>query len=180
MFDNCPLITTINMASLVSIGNSGLRSTFRNMLGLADLYFPSLYQDSLGGNSAFYNMLAGVDNCTLHFPNNLSETGLIESLQTYNETAPFGATAGSVVYDLPATVTLFDGSGNTYYRNPKFDTQDALAWFQGSSTTEPNARKTPFYTDRDNGSTYGDPAVGEDIYTDAELTDVYDTIDDIQ
>ena len=96
----------------------------------------------------------------MHFPSNLqSVIGSWSDVQN-----GFGGTNTTVLFDLPATVTLV--GTNSYYRNPKYDTATALAWFDTSAT-----RATPYYT---SGTT--DPVVNDAIYSDAGCTTQVDTI----
>lgn len=102
VFYGCTGITTANFTNLASIGRAGMSNAFENCTNLASLYFPALTTLSFGSyTNQFNNMLTGVANCTVHFPSNLQS--LIETFTGYSTTAPFGATAGTVLFDLPAT-----------------------------------------------------------------------------
>jgi hypothetical protein len=46
-------------------------------------------------------MCSAIPNITLHFPSNVQS--VIEGLDGYSATAPFGAVSGTVLFDLPAT-----------------------------------------------------------------------------
>lgn len=105
MFYNCTGLTSATFTSLSQIGGSNsCRYMFAGCTNLTDIYYPALI-GFLGSSSVkksvFTNMCMGVTNVTLHFPSNMqSEVG---TLTGYSTTAPFGATAGTVLFDLPAT-----------------------------------------------------------------------------
>lgn len=66
----------------------------------AVVYFPSLTTASIHANG-LRNSCFEATNITLHFPSNVQAT--IETLSGYSTTAPFSATSGTVLFDLPAT-----------------------------------------------------------------------------
>lgn len=102
MFASCPLITTMTFTNLTTLYRNCCYKMFENCTNLASLYFPAITTTSFSGAvNQFNSMLVGVDNCTLHFPSNVQS--VIEGLTGYSTTAPFGATAGTVLFDLPAT-----------------------------------------------------------------------------
>jgi hypothetical protein len=112
-------------------------------------------------------MCSGIPNITLHFPSNTQAA--VETLVGYSTTAPFGATAGTVLFDLPATYTLTGADSNTYSRNPKYDTATSLAWKVGAYGT---TNFTPaYYT-----SGLTDPTVGTTIYSDSACTTSVTTV----
>jgi hypothetical protein len=112
-------------------------------------------------------MCGSITNITLHFPSNTQAK--VETLSGYSTTAPFGATSGTVLFDLPATNTLSGADSNTYSRNPKYDTATSLAWKVGAYGT---TNFTPaYYT---SGTT--DPSASDAIYSDAACTQSVTTI----
>lgn len=139
--------------------------------GIKTLNFPALRISSFGSNASgtFQNMLQGVTSCTIHFPKNLNpetECTTISSLMTYPN---FGGTDTVLVFDLPSTNPLIGVNGSQYDRNPKYDTQTALAWKVGLYNPDPI-----YYT-----SSLNDPQIGDTIYSDAECTVAVTTIDSI-
>ena len=111
-------------------------------------------------------MLQGVTGCTVHFPSNLQSV-----IGSWSDvTAGFGGTNTTVLYDLPATVTLTGADAKTYKRNPKYDTATALGWYEVGT----DRFTTQVYT---SGTT--DPAVGDTIYSDSACTNAVTTIDSI-
>ena len=196
-FANCTNITMVNFPVLTTItGYYGLNNAFRNTnltgsvyfpslttlnahtcmgecfyrcLNLTNLYFLSLTPTSFGTyTNIFNNMLSGVTGCTVHFPSNIQST--IGSWSSV--TGGFGGTNTTVLFDLPATVTLTGADTVTYTRNPKYDTATALAWKVGAyGTTD----FTPaYYT---SGTT--DPQANDTIYSDAACTTTVTTISSI-
>lgn len=168
MFYGCSVLVSVNFSSLNKIQYSGaFANMFRNCSALTNLYFPAVDNSSFVDSVVFSNMCRSIPNITLHFPSNTQST--VEGLSGYSTTKPFGATAGTVLFDLPATVTLTGADTNTYQRNPKYDTSGALGWF---NTTV--GRATPYYT---SGTT--DPSVSDTIYSDSACTTPITTISSI-
>lgn len=160
-FYGCSALTTVIWSSLTeATGENALSGAF-SYSGITSLFFPSLSSTGFGTKTnQFQSMLFRVSGCTVHFPSNLqSVIGSWSDVQN-----GFGGTNTTVLFDLPATVTLV--GTNSYYRNPKYDTATALAWFDTSAT-----RATPYYT---SGTT--DPVVNDAIYSDAGCTTQVDTI----
>lgn len=104
IFRFCTGITTVTFDSLSVVTGSGcLTLAFGNIPNLSSMYFPAIKTTSFGNDikNQFSNMCLGALNVTLHFPSNVQS--VIETLSGYSTTAPFGATAGTVLFDLPAT-----------------------------------------------------------------------------
>ena len=101
MFSGCTGITSATFTNLTYIDSYGLYYMFSSCTNLATLSFPAVTSSSFVSTNCLNNMLYGVSNCTLHFPSNVQTT--VENLTGYSTTAPFGATAGTVLFDLPAT-----------------------------------------------------------------------------
>ena len=162
IFQNCRSLTTFTWSSLAELtGDAALQGAFNSCVALTSLYFPALKSTAFGTQTNQFNgMLYGVRGCTVHFPSNLQS--VIGSWTSV--TAGFSGTNTTVLFDLPATVTLV--GTNSYERNPKFDTAGALAWYDTSST-----RATPYYT---SGTT--DPTVNSAIYSDSACTTQVDTV----
>ena len=169
MFSGCTGLTSVSLPSLTTVsGTSVFQAMFNGCRNLTSLSFPSITPNSFGTRTnQFNNMCQAIPNITLHFPSNTQAA--VEALTGYSTTAPFGATAGPVLFDLPATNTLTGADSNTYSRNPKYDTATSLAWKVGAyGTTD----FTPaYYT---SGTT--DPAVSDAIYSDAACTQSVTTI----
>ena len=125
MFADCGTLSSVDASSAALVNATG---AFVNT-ALTTMSFPSFaplatwYNDR---NDALYNMFAGVSNIALHFPSNVQT--IVEGLNGYSTTAPFGATAGSVAFDLPATYALSGSLGNLFVRCPKYDTETSMAW----------------------------------------------------
>lgn len=171
MFADTSLVT-VKFSSLTSItGLNSMSNTFSNCTNLTSLWFPSITPASFGSRTGqLSTMCSGVPNVTLHFPSN--SQAKVETLGGYSATAPFGAVSGTVLFDLPKTVTLTGADTIEYTRNPKYDTATALAWKVGAYGT---TNFTPeYYT---SGTT--DPAVSDTIYSDAACTTTVTTISSI-
>ena len=103
MFASCSGITSVNLNSLTTIsGMNACASMFANCSNLSSISFPAIKTTSFGSQrNQFTNMCSGITGITLHFPSNVQS--VIEGLTGYSTTAPFGATSGTVLFDLPAT-----------------------------------------------------------------------------
>lgn len=169
MFSGCTGLISASLPSLTIVsGNSACISMFNACRNLTSLSFPSITPNSFGTRvNQFNNMCQSIPNITLHFPSNTQTA--VEALTGYSATAPFGATAGTVLFDLPATNTLTGADSNTYSRNPKYDTATSLAWKVGAYGT--TNFDTPYYT---SGTT--DPQVNNTIYSDSACTTAATTI----
>lgn len=169
-------LTSMCFHSLKALyGAHDMYRTFRSASNLAILSFPALTSSSFGTYiTQFEQMCQSVTNVTIHFPSNVQS--VIEGLTGYSTTKPFGATAGTVLFDLPATIILTGANSQAYERSPKDDTGTALAWRKQDTGTAPNfvIDWTPFYT---NGLT--DPQVNDTIYSDSACTTAVTTISSI-
>ena len=165
-------VTSVVLSSLTDIKeSSACTSMFASCPNLTSLSFPSITPNSFGSKKdQFNNICFNVSNITLHFPSNTQAK--IETLTGYSTTTPFGAVAGTILFDLPATNTLTGADSKTYSRNPKYDTATALAWKVGAyGTTD----FTPaYYT-----SGTSDPQANDTIYSDAACTTAVTTISSI-
>ena len=172
--DGCTSLTTVKVPSLKYIGSGSASGTFRGCILLSSIYFPAINNSSFGSNLSLNGMCTNCVNITLHFPTNVQAT--VEALTGYSTTAPFGATSGTVLFDLPATVILTGANSQAYERNPKDDTGTALSWRKQDTGTlsTPITDWTPYYT---SGTT--DPAVSDTIYSDAACTVAETTISSI-
>ena len=169
MFFNCTGLTSVNLSSLTTLpGGNACASMFSGCTNLTPLSFPSITPNSFGSRTnQFNNMCQNISGITLHFPSNVQS--VIEGLVGYSTTAPFGAIAGTVLFDLPATYTLTGADAVTYTRNPKYDTATSLAWKVGAYGT---TNFTPaYYT---SGTT--NPSVSDAIYSDSACTQSVTTI----
>lgn len=172
--EGCTSLTTVKVPSLKYIGSGSANSTFRGCISLSSIYFPAINNSSFGSNLSLNAMCTNCVNITLHFPSNVQS--IVEGLTGYSTTAPFGATSGTVLFDLPATVILTGANSQAYERNPKDDTGTALSWRKQDTGTQarPITDWTPFYT---SGTT--DPAVNDTIYSDSACTTAVTTISSI-
>ena len=103
MFNRCTNMTTVNLNSLsVITGSQACMNMFYGCTALTSLSFPAITTTSFGSYiNQFNNMCQSIPSITLHFPSNVQS--VIEGLTGYSTTAPFGATSGTVLFDLPAT-----------------------------------------------------------------------------
>lgn len=103
MFSGCSKLLSFSFSNLNSLtGQTALRYMFQNCTTLGMIYFNKLNTTSFGSyRNQFTNMLSGCSNVTLHFPSNLQST--IQTMDGYSTTAPFGASSGTISFDLPAT-----------------------------------------------------------------------------
>lgn len=174
-FYGCPLLTTVDLSSLKSVGSSAFQYTFGNT-AITDLKMPAITNSSFGTQTnCFNNMLTSLTNVTVHFPSNVQAK--IETLTGYSTTAPFGATSGTVLFDLPSTAHLIGANTTEYERNPKYDTATALAWrvLDDPDLSTLQLSLTPaYYT-----SGLTDPAVNDTIYSDAACTTTVTTVSSI-
>jgi hypothetical protein len=129
MFTGCSSLVSVDLSSAAYIHAPGL---FQDT-ALTTVSFPSFAPDTQWydeHNDALVQAFNNVSNITLHFPSNVQS--IVEGLDEYSATAPFGATAGSVLFDLPATYAIEDQNGSVLVRCPVKDTASALAWFMWS------------------------------------------------
>ena len=175
-FRECSNITEFVFDSLSYVNShNGLQYCFQGCTNLVSLSFPALTSTSFESTTTqFSSMCGGITGITLHFPSNAQSA--IEGLTGYSTTAPFGATSGTVLFDLPATNILTGADTVEYQRNPKYDTATALAWRVKDTGIAPNLTIdwTPFYT-----SGLTDPTVGTTIYSDSACTIAETTVDSI-
>lgn len=201
MFFNCSGITSVDISRFTTIdGNAGCQNMFQNCSGipsivfyslkildaanacynmfngcsrLTSVSFPALKSNMFGSSTnQFSSMLRSVTGCTVHFPSNLQSV-----IGSWSDvTNGFGGTNTTVLFDLPATVNLTGNNSVEYERNPKYDTQTALAWRvkDTGTTSNPIIDWTAYYT-----SGTSDPVAGDTIYSDASCTTALTTIDSI-
>ena len=175
MFSGCTALSNVILSSLKCPGedNRDCTTMFQGCTSLTSLSFPAL---RIVGKSSIQNLISGVTGCTLHFPKNLdpqSGSTVISSLTSYPN---FGGTNTVLAFDLPSTNILTGVDTKSYERNPRYDTENALAWrVQDTGTIyNPSINWTPYYT-----SGLTDPTVGTTIYSDAECTTAVTTVDSI-
>ena len=103
MFSGDANITSVIFTKLKVInGMLACQNMFEGCVLLESLSFPAITTASFAGwTNQFSGLCQGIPNITLHFPSNVQS--VIEGLVGYSTTAPFGATAGTVLFDLPAT-----------------------------------------------------------------------------
>lgn len=179
LFARTTSLTSIDFSSLkIMDGNLCGEYLFLSDTNLTTVNFPAFANNTFGSTytSQLKNFVQGITGCTIHFPKNLdpqSGSTTISSLQTYPS---FGGTNTVLMFDLPSTNHLISADTVEYERNPKYDTQTALAWRvkDTGTTSDPIIDWTPFYT-----STLNDPVVGDTIYSDAACTTAVTTISSI-
>ena len=103
MCNNCQDLISASLPLLSNV--SGIRACYYMFAGcsaLTSLSFPAITTTSFGTRTnQFDTMCSAIPNITLHFPSNVQS--IIEGLDGYSATAPFGAVSGTVLFDLPAT-----------------------------------------------------------------------------
>lgn len=156
LFTNDTSLASVDLSSAALIFGP---EAFARCTSLTSISFPAFapaaawYSERPSAlNMAFY----GITGITLHFPSNVQS--IVEAFDSYNASAPFGATSGSVVFDLPATYALEDQDGSLLVRCPVKDTASALGWFHV------NAQMIVWTA----GTTQ--PSVSDDLYQDEDLT----------
>lgn len=93
-FSKCASLTNVDLSSLETVlGNSTFSNAFEYCTSLTTLSFPAL--KTINNALVFGNMLTGCSGVTVHFPSNLSNSGI----GAYN----IGGTNTTVLFDLPAT-----------------------------------------------------------------------------
>lgn len=160
MFYNCDEITTVNLSSLKTVGTNGLSRMFADCGSITTLSFPAL--KNITNAQSFNGLCAYTIGITVHFPSNMSGSGITASI--------LGGNNMTVLFDLPATNILTGADTKEYERNPKYDTATALAW--RINGTMPNT--TTYYT-----SGLTDPTVGTTIYSDSACTIAETTVDSV-
>lgn len=93
-------LQNVTFPALSSIkGQNTFTNAFYACTYLQSVSFPALTRDFYSYSSMFYNMLAGVSGCTVHFPSNLqSVIGSWSDVQN-----GFGGFNTTILFDLPAT-----------------------------------------------------------------------------
>lgn len=166
LFSGDTSLTTVDMSSVASIIDGAC--LFNNCISLASISFPSfapLAQLYIDNPSALTNIFNNIPNITVHFPSNVQS--IVEGLDTYSATAPFGALSGSVLFDLPATYAIEFENSEYLVRCPIKDTVSALAWVN------------PFGHDVYWTSGTTQPAVNDWVYSNENLTQQYAQIGSI-
>lgn len=171
-------LTNVKMSSLKEIqNNKSCSNMFENCTALRTLSFPALYSNSFKlSTTQWSGLISGVTGCTIHLPKNLDpQTGstTISSLTGYPN---FGGTGTVLAYDLPSTFNLTGADSVVYERNPKYDTETALAWRVKDVfvSRDVNIDWTPFYT-----SGTSDPQINDTLYSDSSCTTAITTIQSI-
>jgi len=158
-------LTTVNLDSLSTItSGAALAASFTGCTAFTELKLPALRNVT---SASIARLVEGTTGVTIHLPSNLN--GVIS-------TSDVGGTNTVLSFDLPATVILTGANSVKYERNPKYDTETALAWRVKDTGTVPNyiIDWTPYYT---SGTT--DPAVSDTIYSDSACTVAVTTISSI-
>lgn len=164
-------IETFRFPSLSTITSPGtqyfyapLGGLFYGATSLQSVWFYALNTNSFGsGTYQFNGMLTGVTGCTVHFPMAIQST-----IGSWSDvTGGFGGTNTTVLFDLVTSLTGADS--NTYTRSEKDSTSTATAWTYND---------TLYYTSgvSDNTNGVNEPAVGDNIYSDAACTTVVTTV----
>lgn len=178
MFGVNSKLTNVKMSSLKEIQNNrSCSGMFENCTALRTLSFPALYSNSFKlATTQWSGLISGVTGCTIHLPKNLdpqTESTTISSLTGYPN---FGGTDTVLAYDLPSTFNLTGADSVVYERNPKYDTETALAWRVKDVfvSGDVNIDWTPFYT-----SGTSDPQINDTLYSDSSCTTAITTIQSI-
>ena len=169
-FEGCSSLTQVKFHSLnIIAGGSAMSGLFLDCGSSLELSFPALRQ--VVASDSFIQIAGDVVRADFHFPSNMQT--VIQNLNGYSATAPFGAISGSVLFDLPASIMLIGANDEQYQRNPKYDTATALAWRikDTGTVTDLVVVWTPFYT-----SGLTDPTTGTTIYSDAACTTAVTTV----
>ena len=166
-FQNCSALTSVDLSSLNTLSGAqqAMQYCFKNCTSLTSLSFPAITKNSFGTQyiNQFYNMCSGIPNITIHFPSNVRS--VVETLSSYDTL--FGATNGTILFDLPATVELKGANNYRYVRQHKKDTATALAWYYS------NTYATLY------SSGLSTPAVGDTLYSDPECTTSVTTVSEV-
>lgn len=155
MFYECTSLASVDLSSVALINGTRMFSG----TALTSVSFPSFApatQWYTERPDAFMDMFYGVSNITLHFPSNVQT--IVESFNGYSATEPFGATSGSVLFDLPATYAIEDQYGFLVVRCPVKDTASALGWFNAGTNQV-------FWT-----AGTSQPSINDVFYADSDLT----------
>ena len=98
-FFGCTGLTSIDLSNLTTIsGSQSMYYTFYNCSSLKALSFPRLKDFGTQYINQFQSMLQNCTGITLHFRYDMESK--IKSLTGYSDTKPFGATSGTVLFDL--------------------------------------------------------------------------------
>ena len=163
-FTGCSSLASVDLSSLALIYAEYI---FYQDSALTSVSFPAFAPATQWYSerpAALQNAFGDIPSITLHFPSNVQS--IIEGLDGYSTTAPFGATSGSVLFDLPATYALEDQDGNLLVRCPIKDTASSLAWYSPSYGPETIAWTA--------GTTQ--PSVNDDLYGDPDLQTPFGTV----
>ena len=163
-FTECSSLASVDLSSLALIY---AEYCFYQDSALTSISFPAFAPATQWYSerpAALQNAFGDIPSITLHFPSNVQS--IIEGLDGYSTTAPFGATSGSVLFDLPATYAIEDQDGNLLVRCPVKDTASALAWYSPSYGPESIAWTA--------GTTQ--PSVNDDLYGDPDVQTPFGTI----
>lgn len=166
--------TSVTLPSLSKLNASKtLSEAFWSNTNITSISFPALNTDSFESyTDHFYRMLYSVTGCTVHFPSNIQST-----IGSWSDvTSGFGGTNTTVLFDLPATNHLIGANTIEYERNPKDDTQTALAWRKAEYDSAYGlvVDWTSYYT-----SGTSNPQVNDTIYADLNCTIPETTISSI-
>ena len=179
MFLSCSTLTDVKMSSLKQILlSNACQNMFQNCTQLRTLKYPALRSDGFGTSvNQFSGMLSGTTGCTVHFPKNLDPQSGSTTISSLSGYPTFGSTSTVLEFDLPSTFILTGANTSEYERNPKYDTETAVAWRikdTSSSSADPIIDWTPFYT-----SGLSDPQVNDTLYSDSSCTTPITTIQSI-
>jgi len=205
IFESCKNLETLDISSLVTISNTsgfagGINRTklttvsfdsLKNITGsralywgfcyctyLNSVYFPAITTNSFGSNYNQFEMLVGnmSQTVTIHFPNNLDPEKGCTTISSLSDYPKFSNPNTILAFDLPSTAHLIGDNLVEYERNPKYDTQSALAWrvLDGGTINDPVIDWTPYYT-----SSTDDPTTGTTIYSDSTCTQAVTVVNSI-
>ena len=174
MFRGCSSLREVKFYSLNYLKENAM---LRQCQSCSDIqvYLYAVRADTFSNVNCMNNYFISGSNNTLHFPKNLDPQGgstVISSLTSYPN---FGGTNTALAFDLPSTFLLTCANSVVYERNPKYDTQTALAWRKNQYDNDGFVVDwTSVYT-----NTTNDPQVGDTIYSDSACTTAVTTISSI-
>ena len=106
-FNGCTSLTSVDLSSLTTIsGQNVMNGAFYGCSSLKTLSFPKLNNFDTQNTNQFNNMCSGCSNINLHF--RYAMKSKIEALTGYSTTAPFGASSGTVLFDLSRAELAFN------------------------------------------------------------------------
>ena len=182
-FKNDTSLVSVDFSSLREVnGQYSLQQGFSGCTALRVLRFPAMetwvkgtFADPQNNN---YGMCKNCVDITIHFPID-TYSRITNSTTTNGYSFLFGATSGSIVFDIVRRIDAEDGNGNSLvlYRLERAGMKDpnnvgefySMAWDAYNAGNYPMANwVADFYT------TGTEPQVGDTLYTDEDCTEATD------